>query len=156
MVHAQPLVMPWQMTLPTMATMRVVTADDAPLQCEGIARLLVCLSFEAVGLAGDVIELTVWGVIMFQSSSRSIYAYCPLTPPRFWMPRTDRDRVSPDRNPRLSAHVEVDRAIDRLPSRAGIDYLLKSRVTEVGDSPEILERIGGGGSVDRPGIAWSS
>jgi DNA-binding NarL/FixJ family response regulator len=50
----------------------------------------------------------------------------------------------------LSAHVEVHRAIDLLAGGQGVGYLLKSRVTEVGDFLETLERIAGGGSVIDP------
>jgi len=52
----------------------------------------------------------------------------------------------------LSAHVEVHRAVDLLSEGRGIGYLLKSRVTEVGQFLETLEGIAGGGSVIDPGL----
>lgn len=39
----------------------------------------------------------------------------------------------------LSAHVEVHRAVDLLSERRRVGYLLKSRVTEVGDFLETLD-----------------
>jgi DNA-binding NarL/FixJ family response regulator len=52
----------------------------------------------------------------------------------------------------LSAHVEVHRAMDLLAEGRGVGYLLKSRVTEVADFLETLERIAGGGSVIDPAL----
>jgi serine/threonine-protein kinase PknK len=47
----------------------------------------------------------------------------------------------------LSAHVEVDHAMDLLASGRGTGYLLKGRVTDVDEFLETLERIANGGSV---------
>ena len=52
----------------------------------------------------------------------------------------------------LSAHVEVEHAIDLLASGERSGYLLKSRVTDVGEFVETLERIVKGGSVVDPGL----
>ena len=52
----------------------------------------------------------------------------------------------------LSAHVEVHRALDLLAEGRGVGYVLKSRVTEVDDFLETLERIAGGGSVIDPAL----
>jgi serine/threonine-protein kinase PknK len=52
----------------------------------------------------------------------------------------------------LSAHVEVDRAVGLLSEGHSVGYLLKSRVTEVSDFLETLERIAGGGSVIDPSL----
>jgi len=50
----------------------------------------------------------------------------------------------------LSAHVEVEHAMDLLASGNGIGYLLKSRVTDVDEFIDTLERIAKGGSVIDP------
>jgi DNA-binding NarL/FixJ family response regulator len=50
----------------------------------------------------------------------------------------------------LSAHVEVDTAIDFLRSGDRIGYLLKTRITKVEDLVDALERIAAGGAVIDP------
>jgi DNA-binding NarL/FixJ family response regulator len=50
----------------------------------------------------------------------------------------------------LSAHVEVEHATELLASGRGIGYLLKSRVTDVAEFLDTLERIAKGGSVVDP------
>ena len=52
----------------------------------------------------------------------------------------------------LSAHVEVDHAMELLASGQGIGYLLKSRVTDLEEFLETLERVAKGGSVVDPGL----
>jgi DNA-binding NarL/FixJ family response regulator len=52
----------------------------------------------------------------------------------------------------LSAHAEVHRALDLLAEGEGVGYLLKSRVTEVGELLDALERIAAGGSVIDPAL----
>jgi serine/threonine-protein kinase PknK len=50
----------------------------------------------------------------------------------------------------LSAHVEVDHAMELLASGRGVGYLLKSRVTDVEEFLDTLGRIARGGSVVDP------
>jgi DNA-binding NarL/FixJ family response regulator len=52
----------------------------------------------------------------------------------------------------LSAHAEVEHAMELLASGRGIGYLLKSRVTDVAEFVETLERIAKGGSVVDPAL----
>jgi DNA-binding NarL/FixJ family response regulator len=52
----------------------------------------------------------------------------------------------------LSAHVEVEHAMELLSSGRGIGYLLKSRVTDVKDFIDTLQRIARGGSVVDPAL----
>ena len=52
----------------------------------------------------------------------------------------------------LSAHVEVEHATELLASGQKIGYLLKSRVTDVADFIDSLERIARGGSVVDPAL----
>ena len=52
----------------------------------------------------------------------------------------------------LSAHVEVDEAMELLAGGERIGYLLKSRVTDVAEFIETVERIARGGSVVDPGL----
>jgi DNA-binding NarL/FixJ family response regulator len=52
----------------------------------------------------------------------------------------------------LSAFVDVEHAVELLASGSRSGYLLKSRVTNVGDFIETLERIVRGGSVVDPAL----
>jgi DNA-binding NarL/FixJ family response regulator len=52
----------------------------------------------------------------------------------------------------LSAHVEVEHAMELLGSGERVGYLLKSRVTDVDAFVETIERIAGGGSVMDPAL----
>src|SRR5262249_26341786 len=52
----------------------------------------------------------------------------------------------------LSAHVEIETAIDLLEDGRGIGYLRKSRVMKVADIVDALERVAEGGSVVDPAL----
>src|SRR5262249_49808922 len=52
----------------------------------------------------------------------------------------------------LSAHVEIETAIDLLEGGRGIGYLLKSRVMKVADVVDALQRVAEGGSVVDPAL----
>jgi serine/threonine-protein kinase PknK len=52
----------------------------------------------------------------------------------------------------LSAHAEIDPAMELLASGDRVGYLLKSRVMDVGDFIESVDRIALGGSVVDPGL----
>jgi serine/threonine-protein kinase PknK len=52
----------------------------------------------------------------------------------------------------LSAHIEVEHAMELLGGGRGIGYVLKSRVAEVDEFTETLERVAAGGSVVDPAL----
>jgi serine/threonine-protein kinase PknK len=52
----------------------------------------------------------------------------------------------------LSAHVEVETAMDLLESGRGVGYLLKNRLMNASDLIDALERIARGGSVVDPAL----
>jgi DNA-binding NarL/FixJ family response regulator len=52
----------------------------------------------------------------------------------------------------LSAHIEVEHAMDLLGAGRGIGYVLKSRVGDVDELCDTLERISSGGSVVDPAL----
>jgi DNA-binding NarL/FixJ family response regulator len=52
----------------------------------------------------------------------------------------------------LSAHDDVEHAVELLSSGHGIGYLLKSRVTDVAEFVDSLQRIANGGSVVDPAL----
>jgi DNA-binding NarL/FixJ family response regulator len=134
-----------------METIRVVIADDDLLVREGIARVLERHPFEVVGLAGEPTELM--GLV--REHVPELVVLDIRMPPSHTTEGLDAAQAIRSEFPQiailvLSAHVEVHRAIDLLAGGQGVGYLLKSRVTEVGDFLETLERIAGGGSVIDP------
>jgi DNA-binding NarL/FixJ family response regulator len=126
-------------------------AEDDVLLREALATLLERSGFEVVGRAGDGTELL--------SLVREHQPDLVIVDIR--MPPTHSDeglraaqairREFPDIGiVILSAHVELDHAMDLLASGGGIGYLLKGRVTDVGEFLETLERVAKGGSVVDP------
>jgi DNA-binding NarL/FixJ family response regulator len=131
----------------------VVIADDDLLVREGIARLLERPPFEVVGLAGDAVELM--GLV--REHVPEVVVLDIRMPPSHTTEGLDAAHAIRSEFPQigilvLSAHVEVHRAIDLLAEGQGVGYLLKGRVTAVGDFLETLERIAGGGSVIDPAL----
>jgi DNA-binding NarL/FixJ family response regulator len=136
-----------------METIRVVIADDDVLLREGIASLLERSRFEVVGLAGDATEL----VGLVREHVPELVLLDIRMPPTHTTEGLDAAQAIRAEFPEmgilvLSAHVEVHRAMDLLAEGRGVGYLLKSRVTEVADFLETLERIAGGGSVIDPAL----
>jgi DNA-binding NarL/FixJ family response regulator len=136
-----------------METIRVAIADDDLLVREGIARLLERAPFQVVGLAGEATELM--GLV--REHVPELVVLDIRMPPSYTTEGLDAAQAIRSEFPQigilvLSAHVEVHRAIDLLAEGEGVGYLLKSRVTEVDDFCETLERIAGGGSVIDPAL----
>jgi serine/threonine-protein kinase PknK len=130
-----------------------VIADDDVLLREGIASLLEPSPFDVVGLAGDVTEL----MRLVHERPPDLVVLDIRMPPSHTTEGLDAARQIRAEFPEigilvLSAHAEVHRAVDLLSEGRGVGYLLKSRVTEVGDFLETLERIAGGGSVIDPAL----
>jgi DNA-binding NarL/FixJ family response regulator len=132
---------------------RVVLADDDVLLREGIASLLERSGFEVVGQAGDSSEL-----IDFVREHRPDLAVIDIRmPPGQGTEGLEAAGVIRDDFPEvgilvLSAHVEVEHAMELLASGERIGYLLKNRVTDVEEFVETLERIAGGASVIDPAL----
>ncbi|HTX11825.1 MAG TPA: response regulator transcription factor [Solirubrobacteraceae bacterium] len=136
-----------------MGSLRVVIADDDVLLREGIARLLEPSRFEVVGLAGDVTEL----MRLVREHVPALVVLDIRMPPSHTTEGLDAAQAIRGEFPEigilvLSAHVEAHRAMDLLSEGRGVGYLLKSRVTEVGDFLDALGRIADGGSVIDPGL----
>ena len=131
----------------------MVIADDDVLLREGIARLLEPSRFEVVGLAGDVTEL----MRLVREHVPALVVLDIRMPPSHTTEGLDAAQAIRGEFPEigilvLSAHVEAHRAMDLLSEGRGVGYLLKSRVTEVGDFLDALGRIADGGSVIDPGL----
>ena len=135
------------------ATRRVVVADDDVLLREGLAGLLERSGFEIVGLAGDAAEL----LRIVRRDEPELVIVDIRMPPRQETEGLEAARVIRRELPEigilvLSAHVEVNDAMELLASGRRIGYLLKSRVTKLEVLFEAIERIAEGGSVVDPGL----
>lgn len=139
--------------LPAVGDLRVVIADDDVLLREGIASLLARSPFEVVGQAGDVPEL----MRLVREHLPHLVVLDIRMPPSHTTEGLDAAQAIRTEFPEigilvLSAHVEVHRAVDLLSEGQRVGYLLKSRVTQVSDFLETLERIAGGGAVIDPAL----
>jgi DNA-binding NarL/FixJ family response regulator len=128
---------------------RVVLADDALILREGLARLLQEAGFEIAGLAADGDEL-----LALVAAEQPDVAIIDIR-----MPPTHTDeglRAAQEIRQRwpgvgllvLSQHVNTRYALELLTAGAdGVGYLLKERVTDLGELASTVNRIGTGGSV---------
>jgi len=137
----------------TEARRRVVVADDDVLLREGLARLLEDAGYEVVGQAEDGASLTE----LVRSGSPELAVIDIRMPPTHTSEGIDVAQAIRAEFPSvgillLSAHVELETAIDLVEGGRGIGYLLKDRVMRVADVVDALERIALGGSVIDPAL----
>jgi DNA-binding NarL/FixJ family response regulator len=133
--------------------MRVVLADDDVLLREGISSLLQRSGFDVIGQAGNGTEL----LALVRELQPELAIIDIRMPPRHATEGLEAARAIRAEFPDvailvLSAHVEVDEALELLASGERVGYLLKSRVTNVAEFIESVERISRGGSVVDPGL----
>jgi DNA-binding NarL/FixJ family response regulator len=138
------------MNVPSSMT-RVALAEDDVLLREGLASLLQRSGFEIVGQAGDAPQL----LALVREHRPDLVVVDIRMPPGQSTEGLDAARVIRKDFPGiavvlLSAHVEVEQAMDLLASGQRSGYLLKSRVTDVADFIETLNRIVRGNSVVDP------
>jgi DNA-binding NarL/FixJ family response regulator len=136
-----------------MSRTRVALADDDVLLREGLASLLDGSGFDVVGRAGNSHEL----VSVVREHRPELAVVDIRMPPTYSTEGLDAARVIREEFPDtailvLSAHVEVEHAMDLLASGERSGYLLKSRVTDVDEFVGALERIVRGGSVVDPAL----
>jgi DNA-binding NarL/FixJ family response regulator len=137
----------------TTSLRRVVLADDDVLLREGLATLLDRVGFEVVGQAGDASEL----LSLVRAFLPDLVIVDIRMPPDHSTEGLDAARVIRKEFPDigilvLSAHVEVEHAMDLLATGDRMGYLLKSRVTDVDEFVTAVERIAKGGSVVDPAL----
>jgi len=130
------------------AATRVVVADDDVLLREGLVSLLGRSGFEVVGQTGDSRDLL--GLV--RDTSPALVLTDIRMPPTYTTEGLDVARAIRDEFPDtailvLSAHVDVEEAMELLASGHSIGYLLESRVTDVADFIETVQRISNGASV---------
>ena len=136
------------------ASTRVVLADDDVLLREGLASLFArSPSFDVVGQADNPRELLQL-VVEHQPDLAIVDIRMPPTHTTEGLDaaRTIRHEYPMTAILVLSAHVEVEHAMDLLASGERSGYLLKSRVTDVDEFFESVERIVRGGSVVDPAL----
>ena len=132
---------------------RVVLADDDVLLREGLASLLDRSGFDVVCQAGNGTEL----LALVRSIRPELAIIDIRMPPAQATEGLQAARVICEEQPDtaiivLSAHVEVDEAMELLAGGQRVGYLLKSRVTDVTDFIETVERITAGASVVDPSL----
>ena len=132
---------------------RVVLAEDDVLLREGLASLLDRSGFEVVGQTGD----SAWILPLVRELTPDLAVVDIRMPPTNTTEGLDAAREIRREFPAtgilvLSAHAEVEHAMELLATGQKIGYLLKSRVTDVGEFIETLERIVKGGSVMDPAL----
>lgn len=128
-------------------------ADDDILVREGVSSLLRGAGYEVVGQAADAAELD--GIV--RSEVPDLVVLDIRMPPTNTWEGLDAARAIRGEFPQigillLSAHVEIETAIDLLQGGEAIGYLLKSRVARSADVVDAIERIAGGGSVIDPAL----
>jgi DNA-binding NarL/FixJ family response regulator len=128
-----------------------VLADDDVLLREGLAGLLERSGFEVVGQCGDAAEL----LALVREHRPELAIVDIRMPPSHTTEGIDAAHVIREELPDtaivvLSAHVQIERAMDLLANGERSGYLLKSRVTDVDEFIETLERIVRGASVVDP------
>jgi len=133
--------------------LRVVLAEDDVLLREGLASLLERSGFEVVGQAGDGAQL----LALVDAETPELVVVDIRMPPTHTAEGLDAAQRIRQEHPEtgilvLSAHVEVEHAMELLAGGRGIGYLLKSRVTDVEEFLDTLQRVARGGSVVDPGL----
>jgi DNA-binding NarL/FixJ family response regulator len=141
------------MAIVTEGRTRVVLAEDEVLLREGLAGLLEKSGFEIVGQGGSGPEL----IALVREHQPELAVVDIRMPPTHSTEGLDAARVIREEFPQtailvLSAHIDVEHAMDLLASGQRSGYLLKSRVTDVDEFIQTLERIVNGGSVVDPAL----
>lgn len=133
--------------------LRVVVAEDDVLLREGLASLLERTGFAVVGQAGDAAGL----LALVRHTAPELVVVDIRMPPTQTSEGLDAAMVIRKELPDtgilvLSAYAEVEHAMELLASGRGVGYLLKSRISDVAEFIETLERIARGGCVVDPAL----
>jgi len=128
-------------------------AEDDVLLREGLASLLERSGFDVVGRAGDGAEL----LAVVREQRPELVLVDIRMPPSHSTEGLDAAREIRRELPEtgivvLSAHVEVEHAMELLASGRRTGYLLKTRVTDVDEFIDTIERVAAGGSVVDPAV----
>jgi DNA-binding NarL/FixJ family response regulator len=138
---------------PGQAGARVVVADDDVLLREGLASLLARSGYRVVGQAGEATRL----IELVRAEKPELAIVDIRMPPTCTTDGLDAAMVIREEMPEvglviLSAHIDVEHAMQLLASDRGVGYLLKTRVTDVGEFLDTLGRIADGACVIDPAL----
>lgn len=132
---------------------RAVLADDDVLLREGLAGLLTRAGVEVVGQAGDAEQ----ALALVAETAPDIVVMDVRMPPEHRVEGlVAADRIR-ERHPGtgvlvLSAHVDVEHAMQLLGAEGRVGYLLKDRVTDVASFVDAVQRVAAGGAVVDPDL----
>lgn len=132
---------------------RIVLADDDILLREGIGSLLEGAGFEVIGQARDAPEL----LELIREDRPDLAIIDIRMPPDYEAEGLEAAREIREQFPEigilvLSAHADVEEAMELLTGGQGIGYLLKSRVTDMAEFVETVSRIVAGACVVDPAL----
>jgi len=132
---------------------RVAIADDDVLLREGLAALLREGGYDVVGQAADAEGL----IELVRKEQPDVAIVDIRMPPTHTTEGLEAARTIREELPQvailvLSAHIEVEHAMDLLGAGRGIGYVLKTRIGDIDELTETLERIRAGGSVVDPAL----
>ena len=134
-----------------MTGLRVVLAEDDVLLREGLASLLERSGYEVAGQAGDGAQL----LALVREAGPDLVVADIRMPPTHTTEGLQAAQVIRQELPAtailmLSAYVQVEHAMELLAGGGGIGYLLKSRIADVEEFLDAVQRIARGGSVVDP------
>lgn len=132
---------------------RIVLADDDTLLREGIASLLERSNFDVVGQAHDAPSL----LALVREHRPDLAIIDIRMPPDYLTEGLDaaweiREAFPETGTLVLSAHAEVEQAMELIAVGQSVGYLLKSRVTDVAEFTDTVGRIASGGCVVDPAL----
>jgi serine/threonine-protein kinase PknK len=132
---------------------RVVIADDDMLLREGLAALLREGGYDVVGQASDAVGL----LTIVEEEQPDVAIVDIRMPPTHTTEGLEAARTIREQRPDvailvLSAHIELEHAMNLLGGGRGIGYVLKSRLGDIGELTGTLERITSGGSIVDPAL----
>jgi DNA-binding NarL/FixJ family response regulator len=136
-----------------MSPTRVILADDDVLLREGLASLLARADFDVVAQANNGDEL----LDLIREHEPDLAIVDIRMPPTHTIEGLEAAHAIRETFPEiailvLSAHVEVEHAMELIAGGERIGYLLKSRVAAVDEFIDTLQRVIAGGSVVDPGL----
>ncbi|MGW7255179.1 response regulator transcription factor [Streptomyces sp. NPDC054834] len=136
-----------------MAELRVILADDDVLLRQGLASLLERTDVSVVGQVGDGQAL----LRLARETVPDLVVVDIRMPPTNTTEGLEAARVIRGELPDvgilvLSAHVEVEHAMELLAGGRRIGYLLKSRIADVEEFLEAVRRVARGGAVVDPAL----
>jgi DNA-binding NarL/FixJ family response regulator len=136
-----------------MTGLRVVLAEDDVLLREGLASLLERSGYEVVAQAGDGTQL----LTLAREARPDLVVADIRMPPTHTIEGLEAAQAIRQELPDtailvLSAYAEVEHAMELLAGGAGIGYLLKSRIADVKEFLDAVQRIARGGSVVDPAL----